>query len=88
MKTVTTSKGASFPADYCGVGYMGQLKLQVHDTRPLAALAQDFEGAETVTFTRDGADTVFAGYTRLMRAEVVSGELRMILLAQPDEVEE
>lgn len=82
MRTITTSKGQTFPVDYCGVGYMGMLKMQVHDARRLCEVAADLDGCKTITYDSGTEQETFTGYTELRRAEYVTDGEYVILLAK------
>lgn len=85
MKTLQI-KQKSFDADYAGVGYLGMVKAQIHDTRLLSEIAPDLEGADEVVLIEDDEQTgLFEGYTVLMRMERVDAEAVCFLLARPED---
>ena len=73
-----------FNADYAGIGYLGMLKAQIHDERPLSEIAPDVEGSRKIQLI-DGDDSRdFDGFTKLMRIERIDDIAVVILLASPD----
>ena len=85
MKTLLI-KQKSFDADYAGVGYLGMVKAQIHDTRLLSEIAPDLEGAEEVVVMEGEEQTgLFEGYTVLNRIERIDSEAVCFLLAKPEE---
>lgn len=85
MKTLLI-KQKRFDADYAGVGYLGMVKAQIHDTRLLSEIAPDLEGADEVVLIEDDEQTkLFEGYTVLSRIERIDEEAVCFLLAKPEE---
>lgn len=81
MKTILTSREKTYPVDYCGIGYMGMVKLQLQDTRPLGEIAPELDGLEWLEYTANDGDTErFEGYTVLKRVEWVDDHSVVILL--------
>ena len=81
MRTIRTSKEKTYPVDYCGVGYMGMVKMQLQDTRPLGEIAPEMDGLDWLEYTdRDGTKAVFEGYTVLKRVEWIDPRSVVILL--------
>lgn len=81
MRTIRTSKEKTYQVDYCGVGYMGMVKMQLQDTRPLGEIAPEMDGLDWLEYTdRDGTKTVFEGYTVLKRVEWIDPRSVVILL--------
>lgn len=87
MKQITTSRNKTYAVDYCGIGYLGMLKTQIQDARPLGEIAPEFDGLESVEYTPDtqGEETfTFLGYSRLMRADRIDDQSVVIILAKED----
>lgn len=83
MVTIKTSKRHTYTADYCGVGYMGRLKMQIHDSRALDVVAREFSGLTTVKVTPDGGEAVtYENYTLLRRVDWVDEQSIIIMLAK------
>lgn len=81
MRTIRTSKEKTYPVDYCGVGYMGMVKMQLQDSRPLGEIAPEMDGLDWLEYTdRDGTKTAFEGYTVLKRVEWIDPRSVVILL--------
>lgn len=81
MRTIRTSKGKNYPVDYCGIGYLAMLKMQLHDDRPLGEIAPEMDGLEWLEYTdQDGETFTFEGYTVLKRVEWVDDHSVVILL--------
>lgn len=81
MRTIRTSLEKTYPVDYCGIGFMGMVKLQLQDSRPLGDIAPEMDGLEWLEYTdNDGTTQRFEGYTVLKRAEWVDGHSVVILL--------
>lgn len=87
MRTISL-KGKTLTVDYCGIGYMGMLKMQLHDSRKLSDIAPDMENAEEIILTEDGDQSGrFTGYTQLRRLEYVDGNSVIVILSHPGVVE-
>ena len=85
MVTIKTSKRHTYTADYCGVGYMGRLKMQIHDSRALDVVAREFSGLTSVTATpEDGEAATYVNYTLLRRVDWVDEQSIIIMLAKED----
>lgn len=85
MPKITTSKEHAYTADYCGVGYMGRLKMQIHDSRALDVVAQEFSGLTAVTATpEDGEAVTYDNYSLLRRVDWVDEQSIIIMLAKED----
>lgn len=85
MMIIRTSKEHTYTADYCGVGYMGRLKMQIHDSRPLDVVAPEFSGLEAVEATPDGGEAVtYENYSLLRRVDWVDEQSIIIMLAKED----
>lgn len=83
MVTIKTSKRHTYQADYCGVGYMGRLKMQIRDSRPLDMVALEFSGLESVEATpEDGEAVTYENYTLLRRVDWVDEQSIIIMLAK------
>ena len=82
MRTVTTSKGQTFPVDYCIVGALGVLKMQVHDERRMSAVAAELDECENITYTNRTMQETFTGYTELRYAWYVDHGLYVIELGK------
>lgn len=81
MRTITTSRGKTYPVDYCGIGYLGMIKLQLQDSRPLGHIAPEMDGLEWLVYTdNDGTIQRFEDFCVLKRAEWVDGHSVVILL--------
>ena len=81
MRTIRTSREKTYPVDYCGIGYLAMLKMQLHDDRPLGDIAPEMDGLEWLEYTdNDGTTQRFDGYTVLKRIEWVDGHSVVILL--------
>lgn len=85
MVTIKTSKRHTYQADYCGVGYMGWLKMQIHDSRALDVVAREFSGLTAVEATPEGSEAVtYENYTLLRRVDWVDEQSIIIMLAKED----
>jgi len=85
MVTIKTSKRHTYQADYCGVGYMGRLKMQIRDSRPLDVVAREFSGLTAVTATpEDGEAVTYDNYSLLRRVDWVDEQSIIIMLAKED----
>lgn len=85
MVTIKTSKRHTYQADYCGVGYMGRLKMQIRDSRPLDVVAREFSGLTAVTATpEDGEAVTYENYSLLRRVDWVDEQSIIIMLAKED----
>ena len=83
MLTIKTSKWHTYTADYCGVGYMGRLKMQIHDSRPLDVVAREFSGLTAVKATpEDGEAVTYENYSLLRRVDWVDDHSIVIMLAK------
>lgn len=63
-----TSKGTVFGVDWAWapVGPSGEMMLQLHDDRPLAEIASDFDGCDSFhRESQDEGDMDFTGYSVL-----------------------
>lgn len=81
MRMIRTSKEKTYPVDYCGIGYLGMIKLQLQDSSPLGDIAPEMDGLEWLEYTdNDGTTQRFEGYTVLKRAEWVDDHSVVILL--------
>lgn len=81
MRTIRTSRGKDYPVDYCGIGYLAMLKMQLHDDRPLGEIAPEMDGLEWLEYTdNDGTTQRFEGFCVLKRAEWVDDHSVVILL--------
>lgn len=81
MRTITTSREKTYPVDYCGIGFMGMVKLQLQDARPLGQIAPEMDGLEWLEYTdNDGSTERFEGYCVLKRVDWVDGHSVVILL--------
>lgn len=81
MRMIRTSKEKTYPVDYCGIGYLAMLKMQLHDSHPLGEIAPEMDGLEWLEYTdNDGTVERFEGYTVLKRAEWVDDHSVVILL--------
>ena len=82
---IMTSKGKQYSADYCGVGYLGMLKMQLHDERRLPLIAAELDGCEEITAIADEErKDVFTGFSYLYRIERVDKYAVVILLAKEE----
>ena len=85
MVTIKTSKRHTYQADYCGVGYMGRLKMQIRDSRPLDVVAREFSGLTAVKATpEDGEAVTYENYSLLRRVDWVDEQSIIIMLAKED----
>lgn len=85
MVTIKTSKRHTYTADYCGVGYMGRLKMQIHDSRALDVVAREFSGLTAVKATpEDGEAVTYENYSLLRRVDWVDEQSIIIILAKED----
>ena len=85
MVTIKTSKRHTYAADYCGVGYMGRLKMQIHDSRQLDVVAREFSGLKTVKAIQDGGEAVtYENYSLLRRGDWVDEQSIVIMLEKED----
>lgn len=81
MRTIRTSREKTYPVDYCGIGYLAMLKMQLQDSRPLGEIAPEMDGLEWLEYTdQDGETFAFVGYTVLKRVEWVDDHSVVILL--------
>lgn len=81
MRTILTSRGKTYPVDYCGIGYMAMLKMQIKDSRPLGEIAPELDGLEWLEYTDNQQEPVrFEGYTKQKRVEWVDDQSVVILL--------
>ena len=88
MRKLRTSKGNEYSVDYCGIGYLGMLKMQVHDSRPLGEIAPEFDGLESVVYTDEGEEPeAFEGFSKLNRLEWVDDNSVIVILAKHEEEE-
>lgn len=84
QKTLTINR-VTYEADYAGIGYMGYLKAQIHDERPLSEIAPEIEWADLITLEDNTGTTDFKGYTQLVRIERVDEHSVMFMLAKEDD---
>lgn len=66
--TLTTSRGQTYDVTwaYAPVGEYGDLMLEYPDARPMAQIAEDWEGCERITRrSAEEGDAVYEGYTRI-----------------------
>lgn len=84
MKQIRTSRDKTYDAEYCGVGYLSMLKMQIYDTRPLSVLAQEFEGLDEVIFVKGEQERTFHNYKILMRIERIDERAVVIILQQEE----
>ena len=84
QKTLTINQ-VTYEADYAGIGYMGYLKAQIHDERPLSEIAPEIEWADLITLEDNTGTTDFKGYTQLVRIERVDEHSVMFMLAKEDD---
>ena len=83
MVTINTSKRHTYQADYCGVGYMGRLKMQIRDSRPLDVVAREFSGLSKLTATPDiGECVTYEDFSLLRRVDWVDDHSIVIMLAK------
>lgn len=89
MRKIRTSRDMEYPVDYCGIGYEGMLKMQIKDSRPLGEIAPEFEGLDSVIYTKDEDEPhTFDGFTRLNRLEWVDDHDVVVILAKPQTEED
>ena len=72
----------TYDADYAGVGYLGFLKMQLKDSRPLSLIVPEIEGAETIVSIAEGEERAYTGFTELIRVERVDKESVILLLGK------
>lgn len=78
-------KNKRLAVDYCGVGWLGLLKFQVIDDRPLSEIAPDVEGAETIEVYDNGQKTeTYEGFTQMTRIERIDYNHRVVVLQKPE----
>lgn len=82
MKQIRTSRDKVYDAEYCGVGYLSMLKMQIYDTRPLSVIAPEFEDLDKVIFVKGDRERTFHNYKRLMRIERIDERAVVIILQQ------
>lgn len=82
MKQIRTSRDKTYDAEYCGVGYLSMLKMQIYDVRSLSVLAQEFDGLDEVIFVKGEQERTFHNYKRLMRIERIDERAVVIILQQ------
>ena len=80
MPKKLTINQKQFDADYAGIGYMGYLKAQILDGRPLSEIAPEAEGSDVILWDGDDRPVEFDGYTRLMRIERIDDVAVVIML--------
>lgn len=69
---IKTSKGRKFAVDWADISVIDptQLIIQLQDTRPLGALANLFDGCETIDRTDESqGNKTFTGYVELVRIQ-------------------
>lgn len=83
---ITTSKGKTFEINFIWPMNRdgGRLMIELADDRPMAQIAQDFDGIETIEKTdekKPGVKEVYEGYTSLvmMSRENYEGVIRLTL---------
>ena len=72
----------TYDADYAGVGYLGFLKMQLKDSRPLSLIVPEVEGVETIVSITEGEERAYTGFTELIRIERVDQESVILLLGK------
>ena len=81
MRTIRTSREKNYQVDYCGIGYLAMLKMQIKDSRPLGEIAPEMDGLEWLEYTDNQEEPVrFEGYTKQKRVEWVDDHSVVILL--------
>ncbi len=68
---ITTSRGKTFDVRFIStlIRIRKKLTIEIEDVRPLAEIAADFDGLETIEKTeteRDGVKTIYEGFTHLV----------------------
>lgn len=75
-----TSKDKVYPIVWADVASSGLLYMQVRDSRPIAQIAEDFDGLEWLErISEDQGNKRFDGYSRLISVSFV-GEYAQIIL--------
>lgn len=66
--TITTSRGKTFDVNWAWASRTkNQLQIELNDTRPIADIAADFDGLETISRESDTeGDKLYEGYKRLV----------------------
>lgn len=81
--TITTSRGQTFDVNWAWeLRTKQQLQIELNDTRPIADIAADFDGLETISRKSDTeGDKLYEGYTKLTAVlqNTVSGTVQLIL---------
>ena len=72
----------TYDADYAGVGYLGFLKMQLRDERPLSLIVPEVEGAEEIVRIAEGRERFYIGFTQLIRVERVDEGSVVLLLGK------
>jgi hypothetical protein len=80
---ILTNNGKHYIGDYCGVSYLGMLKMQVHDQRRLPLLAAELDGCKEITavYTEESKET-FTDFSYLNRIERVDEHSVVVLLSK------
>jgi len=84
MRTITTSKGESYEAEYCFAPSLidGGCAIRLRDSRKLPEIAAEFDGLTAITLREDENETVYAGYTRLGAINAEGGMVNLRLFKE------